>query len=212
MKRKARLFALAEHLRARRTGVTAEQLAERFAVTVRTIYRDLDTLREAELPIVAERGPGGGFALDRSYNLPPINLKAREAALLVTLARHATEMRLLPFTATLAGALDKLRAALSLVDQRELERQTSRLLFVGVPSLAVAEPVREAFEQAWYEHRPLAVRYRHGDGRVSERRVRIARLLLERTMTIVECDDVDDGTSTRMRLSRIEHAKVVDIS
>ena len=45
MRKKARLFALAEHLRARRAGVTAETLAARFNVTWRTIYRDLHELR-----------------------------------------------------------------------------------------------------------------------------------------------------------------------
>ena len=56
-----RLFALAEYLRGRRTGVTAEQLAERFGVTVRTMYRDLDALRAADMPLGAERGRGGGY-------------------------------------------------------------------------------------------------------------------------------------------------------
>jgi len=79
VQRTERLFALAEYLRGWRTGVTAEELAERFEVTVRTIYRDLDTLRDAALPISAERGRGGGYALDRSYSLPPVNFTAREA-------------------------------------------------------------------------------------------------------------------------------------
>src|SRR5215217_5517080 len=61
MQRTERLFALAEYLRGRRTGVTAETLAERFSVTVRTIYRDLDTLRAASMPVAAERGRGGGY-------------------------------------------------------------------------------------------------------------------------------------------------------
>ena len=51
MQRTERLFALTEYLRGRRTGVTAEALAERFGVTLRTIYRDLDTLRMAALPL-----------------------------------------------------------------------------------------------------------------------------------------------------------------
>ena len=75
-----RLFALAEHLRGRRTGVTAESLAERFGVTIRTIYRDLESLQDAGMPIRADRGRGGGYALDTHYQLPPINFTAREAA------------------------------------------------------------------------------------------------------------------------------------
>jgi len=208
VRRKARLFALAEHLRARRTGATAEELAKRFNVTVRTIYRDLDALRDAELPIQAERGPGGGYALDRSYNLPPVNFRPREAALLVVLGRFATEMRLLPFTESLASAMDKLRAALSASDQRELMKHTSSLMFVGVPALPIAEPVRRAFEEAWFSSAPLWIRYRHSDGRVEEHRVRIQRLLLERTMTIAECDDLDAGESRRFRLSRVEAARL----
>jgi len=194
--------------------VTAEQLAERFDVTVRTIYRDLDALREAELPIHADRGPGGGYALDKSYNLPPVNFHAREAALLVVLGRYATEMRLLPFADTLASALDKLRSALSTADQCELAKHTTSLLFVGVPALPIADAVRKAVELAWFEHRPLWVRYRHSDGMVTEHTIRIARLLLERTMTIIECDETDGGgigdTPRRLRLNRVEAARVLE--
>ena len=53
MRKKSRLFALAEALRARRTGVTAQQLADRFGVTLRTIYRDLEALQDAGMPIRA---------------------------------------------------------------------------------------------------------------------------------------------------------------
>src|SRR5947209_7761297 len=101
MKRTQRLFALAEYLRGRRTGVTAETLAERFEVTVRTIYRDLDALRDAALPVGAERGRGGGYALDKNYTLPPVNFTAREAALLVAIGKNAIAMRQIPFTDTL---------------------------------------------------------------------------------------------------------------
>src|SRR5438105_4837952 len=100
MRRQARLFAMVEYLRGRRTGVTAEALAERFGVTIRTVYRDLDLLRDGALPLRADRGRGGGYALERHYTLPPVNFTAREAALIIGVGRFATEMRLLPFAET----------------------------------------------------------------------------------------------------------------
>lgn len=134
MRRTERLFALAEHLRGRRTGVTAAELAERFGVTTRTIFRDLDALREAQLPLNSERGRGGGVALDRSYALPPVNFTAREAAVLVAAGRFLAEMRVVPFTDTLASGLDKVRAALSASSQRSLLAHLETLHFVGVPA------------------------------------------------------------------------------
>src|SRR5215470_9713865 len=141
MRRQARLFALVEHLRGRRSGVTAEQLAERFGTSVRTIYRDLDVLREGALPLRADRGRGGGYALDRSYALPPVNFSAREAAVLLTVGRWATELRLMPFIGTLQSALDKVRGALSRSAQHDLVGHMDALQFAGIPSHAAPPKV-----------------------------------------------------------------------
>ena len=92
MRKKSRLFALAEALRARRTGVTAQELALRFGVTLRTIYRDLEALQDAGMPIRADRGRGGGYALDKTYQLPPVNFTAREAALSTSAQRELLQL------------------------------------------------------------------------------------------------------------------------
>ena len=209
MKRQSRLFALAEYLRGRRTGVTAETLAERFGVTIRTIYRDLDALRDAALPLAAERGRGGGYALDRAYTLPPVNFTPREAALLVTIGRYATEMRLLPFLDTLASGLDKVRAALSTSAQRELATLMDGLRFVGVPAHAAPKAVRAVIEQAWFEQRALEVRYCDRDNVVTVRRVKLRAILFERAVTLLDCDDLDKGQPRQLRLDRIEAARLV---
>src|SRR5260221_14534817 len=131
MCRQSRLFALAEHLRGRRTGTTAEALSERFGVSIRTIHRDLDALRDAALPLQAERGRGGGYALDRAYTLPPVNLSPREAAVLVVLGRYAKALRLLPFEETLEAGLGKGGGGLSAAAPREPLGHLRPLQFPG---------------------------------------------------------------------------------
>jgi predicted DNA-binding transcriptional regulator YafY len=209
MRRTERLFALAEYLRGRRTGVTAETLAERFDVTIRTIYRDLDALRAAALPVGAERGRGGGYALDRSYTLPPVNFTAREAALLVALGRFATDMRLMPFFETLGSALDKVRAALSTSAQRELLSRLQELSFHGVPALPSKKPVREAIERAWFERQPLRIVYVDGNFIETTRNIRIVSFAMDRHETRVEADDLDTKERRQFRLDRIQQAELL---
>ncbi|RKH60411.1 helix-turn-helix transcriptional regulator [Corallococcus aberystwythensis] len=209
MQRTERLFALAEYLRGRRTGVTAEVLAERFNVTIRTIYRDLDALRAAALPVGAERGRGGGYALDRGYSLPPVNFTAREAALVVALGRFAIDMRLLPFTGTLESALDKVRSALSTSAQRELLARLRELTFLGVPSLPTRKPVREALERAWFERQPLRITYVDGNFLETVREVRIESVVMDRHETRLDAVDLASGERRHFRLDRITRAEVV---
>jgi predicted DNA-binding transcriptional regulator YafY len=209
MRRSERLFAIAEHLRARRTGVTAAALAERFGVTLRTIYRDLDSLRTAELPVVAERGRGGGYALERDYSMPPVNFNPREAAVLISAGRWLAQTRVLPFTRTLEAAVDKVQAALSRSAQRELLVRLDSLQYVGVPAPASPADVRAAVERAWFEGRALKIRYDGARG-PSERTVRIRQIVMARSETLLNCDDLEKGAPRQLRLDRIAVAEVVE--
>ena len=228
MKRQARLFALVEHLRGRRTGVTAAELGERFGTTARTIYRDLETLKDAALPLVAERGRGGGYSLDRSYTLPPVNFTAREAAVLLTVGRWAREMRWMPFEEVLGAGLDKVRGALSISAQRDLIDHMGGLQFMGIPAHVSAPGVRAAVEQAWFERRSLRVTYRSGEGALKELLVRVEGVLLDRQHTYLQCESpapqrtepipvqterkASEGEGRRtLRLDRIERAMVVPL-
>ena len=210
MRRKSRLFALAEALRARRTGVTAAELAERFGVTLRTIYRDLEALQDAGLPLRAERGRGGGYALDKSYQLPPINFTAREAALLVVLARMAVEQRLVPFHGAIERAADKVRAALSTSAQRELLALVGELQIVGIPALPIAAGVRDAIETAWFESRPLRIVYQKPGGHVAPRIVKVRNLVFDRSLTLLNCVDLESSHDRQFRLDRVKSATVLD--
>jgi predicted DNA-binding transcriptional regulator YafY len=222
MRKKSRLFALAEALRARRTGVTAEILAEQFGVTLRTMYRDLAALQDAGIPIRADRGRGGGYALDKSYQLPPINFTAREAAVLVTLANAAVVQRTIPFTDTLQRAADKVRSALSTSSQRDLLAHLRELQIVGVPTLPVAASVRRAVEAAWFEQRTLRIVYQKASPvtavkstsrlsvvHESPRLIKIRNIVCERTQILLNCDDLESNQQRQFRLDRIVSATLM---
>jgi predicted DNA-binding transcriptional regulator YafY len=83
-----RLYATAEELRrAGRTGTTGARLARLFEVSERTVKRDVSALQQAGLPVWAQAGPGGGYVLDPSASLPPVNFSPQQAvAVAVALA------------------------------------------------------------------------------------------------------------------------------
>ncbi|MGN6107979.1 MAG: helix-turn-helix transcriptional regulator [Kofleriaceae bacterium] len=204
------MFAIAEALRARRTGVTAAELADRFGVTLRTIYRDIEALQDAGMPIRADRGRGGGYALDKSYQLPPVNFTAREAALLIALTRLVIEQRLIPFPKAIEKAADKVRAALGTSAQRELLGLVGELQMVGVPALPIPAAVRDAVETAWFESRALRIVYAKSQWQTSPRLVRIRNLVFDRSVTLLNCVDLETGNDRQFRLDRIQQATVMD--
>lgn len=207
MRRTERLFAIAEVLRARRTGITAEDLAERFGVAVRTIYRDLDALRAAALPVLGERGRGGGLALDSAYSLPPVNFTAREAAILVTAGRWLERARLIPFIDTLRSAIDKVQGALPAARQREVARLLETLAWIGVPARAPAPQVRAVVEQAWLQQVPMYIEYDGARG-LTRRTVRVEAVLMERTMTLLNCHDLDIDEPRQFEMHKIHKAEL----
>ncbi|WP_155356834.1 helix-turn-helix transcriptional regulator [Acrocarpospora macrocephala] len=88
-KTSARLLALLSLLQARRDWPGA-LLAERLEVSPRTVRRDVDRLRELGYPIVAFKGPDGGYRLDAGTELPPLLFDDEQAVALAIALQIAT--------------------------------------------------------------------------------------------------------------------------
>lgn len=76
MRPSSRLFEIIQILRAAEAPVTAEALAAKLEVSVRTVYRDIAALQAQRTPIEGEAGVG--YLMRRGYDLPPLNFDAEE--------------------------------------------------------------------------------------------------------------------------------------
>src|SRR5580704_9808156 len=109
MDRTERLFALMDALRRHRRPITAASLAEEMSVSVRTIYRDVQTLIGLGAPIDGEAGLG--YLLRPGFFLPPLMFDEDELEALVLGARWVARQSDTALTQAASNALSKIAAA-----------------------------------------------------------------------------------------------------
>lgn len=164
-----RLLTLMLLLQARER-MTAAQLAERLEVSERTIYRDLDALSAAGVPVYADRGPGGGCALRRGYRTDLTGLNRGDVASLFagTSGGQLAELGLGP---GFQSALAKLEAGLPGERRGEAEHVRARFHVDAAPWFAPRESTRQlpALRDALLGDRPVRLTTRRDDGRESTR-------------------------------------------
>ncbi len=81
MRRTDRLFEIIQILRSETRSITADEIASRLEVSVRTIYRDIQTLQAMRTPIEGEAGVG--YLMRQGYDLPALNFSAEEVEAIV---------------------------------------------------------------------------------------------------------------------------------
>lgn len=143
-----------------RGRLSAEALAEEFEVSVRTIYRDVDQLSAAGVPIYAERGRSGGFRLHEGYRTKLTGFTATEAdALLLSGAGAAAQD--LGLGADLAAAQLKLLASLPPEAGAKAERVSARFHLdpVNWYTRADASDTLKPLAAAVWNERRIRVRY-----------------------------------------------------
>ncbi|UHD44126.1 YafY family transcriptional regulator [Aureimonas altamirensis] len=202
MARSDRLLRLLQALRTLPSPVTAERLAEEMVVSVRTIYRDIETLRAAGATIDGETG--FGYRLVEDMALPPQTFTRIEIEALVLglgEVKHAGDRELARAAET---AFAKITATLPERLQLQAVHSVNRIYKPSPPT----EPVVDMtlLRRACWEEQVLKIAYVDGEGRRTERKIwPLSIVYLERALILLaRC--CARNAFRRFRIDRIAEA------
>ncbi|MES2517668.1 MAG: YafY family protein [Bacteroidota bacterium] len=108
-KRLSRLTAILTQLQTKRL-LTATELANKFSVSVRTIYRDIRALEQSGVPILTEDGKG--YSLMEGYKIPPVMFTENQANALILAEQLILKNNDASFVKDYCEAIEKIKAVL----------------------------------------------------------------------------------------------------
>ncbi|MBI1878157.1 MAG: YafY family transcriptional regulator [Chloroflexi bacterium] len=138
----------------------AQDFAQEFEISERTVYRDIQALCEVGVPIVAM--PGEGYRLMEGYYLPPITFSADEARSLYLAISMLTGLATAGRTQAAAmSALEKIRAVLPAAALRQVEALQAIIHFYAMPGLSLNfdDKTLLALQEAIHHRRVVHLRY-----------------------------------------------------
>lgn len=167
MEQNRRLFAIMDALRRSRKAVSAASLAEDLKVSVRTLYRDMQALKDLGAPIEGEAGIG--YILRPGYFLPPLMFTREELEALVLGARWVTTQPDDGLAAAARNALGKIAAAAP----ADLRAQINDIGLWPIFFPAERPPINHLMivRRAMTEERVLSIRYQDAKGAVTTRKI-----------------------------------------
>ena len=123
-KRFTRLTAILTQLQTKRL-ITSTTLAEKFGVSVRTIYRDIKALEQSGIPILTEDGKG--YSLMEGYKIPPIMFSESEANALITVEQLVLKNKDTSLIKEYTEAINKVKAVLLYSTKQKVDLLSKRI-------------------------------------------------------------------------------------
>jgi predicted DNA-binding transcriptional regulator YafY len=206
MRKASRLFEIIQILKLAGRPVTAQTIADRLEVTVRSVYRDIVALQAMRVPIEGERGIG--YILRSGFDLPPLmfSVEETEAVVLALALLQRTGDADLRRAATRAS--DKIAAAVPAPLRQVLMGNALHAWGTVAPEPSGVDMalVRAAIR----DERKLHIGYRDEQGRPSERAIRpIALIYYSSYANIVAWCELRDGIRN-FRADRVEASHALE--
>lgn len=188
-----------------RASWSAPELAERSGTTTRTIRRDVERLRELGYPVVATRGPEGGYSLGPGGRLPPLMLGQDEAIAVAVALRLAARANLAGLEEPALRALGKLDPVLSAPARAAIRAVTEATDHLGQPTEGPAASVDDLVTLAGAIRERVRVRFGYRDfrGTATDRDVEPHRLAARYGRWFLFAHDRDRDDWRLFRLDRL---------
>ncbi len=132
MNRIDRLAAILIQLQSKRL-VKAQEIADKFDISLRTVYRDVKALEEGGVPVIGEAG--SGYTLMEGYRLPPVMFSQEEATALLTASKLVQSKTDAGISKHFQTALDKIRAVLRYPEKDHLEGIDAHIAVMNHPAI-----------------------------------------------------------------------------
>ena len=165
-----RLNAILIHLQSKRI-VKASEIAGRFGISLRTVYRDIRALEASGVPIGAEAGVG--YFLMENYKLPPVMFTKEEASALLFGEKLVEKMSDDQMKAEFCSALTKIKAILNPEEKDRLEKLHSQISVLNFTSSSgnINRLFLSEIQQALISKQVLEIDYQAGYGAPTTKRV-----------------------------------------
>ena len=201
IKRISRLTAILTQLQTKRR-ITATNLAEKFGVSTRTIYRDIRALEQAGVPILTEEGKG--YSLMEGYKMPPIMLTEQQANALILAEQLVLQNSDASFVQDYSEAIDKIKSILRYTAKDKANLLADRTQYAEVKNQARKTSILSDLQYALTNYHLVKIAYTNKDGAATERFIEpFALLSAENWYMIAWCRLRKEFRF--FRLDRIQH-------
>ena len=206
MSRAQRLLDLIQALRGYRRPVSGATLAEALGISLRTVYRDIETLKAQGAHIDGE--PGVGYVLRPGFMLPPLMFSEEEIEAIVLGSRWVADRADAALGAAARNALAKIAAVLP--QDLKISLDTSSLLVGPGNAVAAGDAELPTIRLAIRTERKLRIFYVDGRGRDSKRTIwPFALAFFDRVRVVVAWCEIREGFR-HFRTDRISKVQFVD--
>jgi len=155
--RLSRLTAILTHLQSKRIS-TAPELARKFNVSVRTIYRDIRSLEASGIPIYTKEGKG--YSMLEGYSLPPVMFTEEEANALITGFKMISRNKDGSLVKNYNAAITKIKAVLKSQQKDKVDLLANRVAIIQNYSKSITSNILSTVQIAITSSRFIEIKYK----------------------------------------------------